>query len=524
MYTLQRESKEVALGLRPENRYTPMNRSSGTRQTPVCDARNIMGVGAMVLCTALLTASALFSATPDLEHRIDALVDASGPAARGFVGIHVVELAGGKTVYQRNQDKLFMPASNMKLFTSALALLRLGTDYRFTTQVIRDASGDVVLVGSGDPSLCGRVFPYRKGAAPRPALAAIEDLADQLVSNGLRAVTGDIVGDDRLYPWVPYAPSWTQDDALREFGAPVSALTVNDNTISLTIRGGASAGDDAEITVDPAIEYYAIDNRLATIGHGSEPKIRMSRPAGTSQVLLWGSIPAGVAVTESVAIDDPAYYAACALYDALLRRGVSIRGRPVARHRLASEDYDPAAGTVVASRVSPPMTDLLQVMDKVSQNLYAELMLREVGRYTRHQGTREAGLEEMDAMMHEIHAEKDDWRLEDGSGLSRNAMVTPRAFTRLLAAMHAGTFRDAWMNLLPVGGEDGTLSHRLCCAAGGAGIRAKTGSLSRALALSGYADSKTRGRLAFSILVNDFSAPSNQVRAWIDKIAMSLLE
>ena len=472
----------------------------------------------------LLTIPALFSATPDLEHRIDALVDASGPVSHGFVGIHVVELSSGKTIYQRNQDKLFMPASNMKLFTSALALLRLGPDYHFTTQVIREASGDLVLVGSGDPSLCGRVFPYRKGAAPRPPLAALEDLADQMVKNGLREVHGDIAGDDRLYPWAPYAPSWTQDDALREFGAPVSALTLNDNAVALTIRGGAAAGDDAEITVDPAIEYYAIDNRLNTVGHGNEPKIRMSRPTGTRQILLWGSIPAGVTVNESVAIDDPAYYAAVALYDALARRGVAIRGRPVARHRLASEDYDPAAGAVLASRVSPPMTALLQVMDKVSQNLYAELMLREVGRFARHQGSREAGLEELDAMLHEIRAEKDDWRLEDGSGLSRNSMVTPRAFTRLLAHMQASKFRDAWISLLPVGGEDGTLSRRLCCAADGKGIRAKTGSLSRALALSGYADSKTRGRLAFSILVNDFSAPQHEVRAWIDKIAMSLLE
>jgi D-alanyl-D-alanine carboxypeptidase/D-alanyl-D-alanine-endopeptidase (penicillin-binding protein 4) len=469
-------------------------------------------------------ASALFSAAIDLEHRIDALVDASGPAARGFVGIHVVELAGGKTVYQRNPDKLFMPASNMKLFTSALALLRLGPDYRFTTQVLREPSGDIVLAGSGDPSLSGRVFPYKKGASPHPALAAIEDLADQMVGSGLRSVAGDIVGDDRLYPWAPYAPSWTQDDALREFGAPVTALTINENTISLTIRGGANSGDNAEITVDPAIEYYAIDNRLVTVGRGSEPKIRMSRAVGTRQVLLWGSIPAGAAVTETVAIDDPAYYAACALYDALLRRGVSIRGRPVARHRLVSEDYEAPAGTVLASRQSPPMTALLQVMDKVSQNLYAELMLREVGRYTRHQGTREAGLEEMDAMLREIKAEKDDWHIEDGSGLSRNAMVTPRAFTKLLAYLNTSKYHDAWLSLLPVGGEDGTLSRRLCCMSGGTGIRAKTGSLSRALALSGYADSKTRGRLAFSILVNDFSAPQSEVRAWIDKIAMSLLE
>lgn len=472
----------------------------------------------------LLSASALLSAPIDLEHRIDALVDASGPAAHGFVGIHVVELAGGKTVYQRNHDKLFMPASNMKLFTSALALLRLGPDYRFTTQVIQEDSGGVVLMGSGDPSLSGRVFPYRKDAAPHPALSPIEDLADQMVKNGLRSVSGDIAGDDRLYPWAPYPPSWTQDDALREFGAPVSALTINENTISITIRGGAAAGDDAEITVDPAIEYYAIDNRLATVAGKGEPKIRMSRPTGTRQILLWGSIPAGATVRETVAIDDPAYFAACALYDALVRRGVAIRGRPVARHRLASEDYEPAAGTVLASRVSPPLTALLQVMDKVSQNLYAELMLREVGRFSRHQGTREAGIEEMDALMREIHADKDDWRLEDGSGLSRNAMVTPRAFTRLLTVLNAGKYRDAWLSLLPVGGEDGTLSRRLCCMAGGNGIRAKTGSLSRALALSGYADSKTRGRLAFSIIVNDFSAPPHDVRVWIDKIAMSLLE
>ena len=268
---------------------------------------------------------------------------------------------GGKTVYQRNKEKMFMPESNMKLFTSALALLRLGPDYRFTTQVVREPSGDVVLAGSGDPSLSGRVFPYKKGASPHPSLTAIEDLADQMVANGLRSVTGDIAGDDRLYPWAPYAPSWTQDDALREFGAPVSALTINENAITLAIRAGANSGDSAEITVDPAIEYYAIDNRLVTVGRGSEPargsesKIRMSRPARTRRVLLWGSIPTGAAVGESVAIDDPAYYAACALYDALLRRGVSIRGRPVARHRLASEDYQAPEGD--RARVAPVAAD-----------------------------------------------------------------------------------------------------------------------------------------------------------------------
>ncbi len=134
----------------------------------------------------------------DLEHRIDALADASRPAGHGFIGISVVELASGKTIYKRNDDRLFLPASNMKLFTSALALLRLGPDHRFVTQITREAAGDLVLSGSGDPSLSGRVFPYQKDAPAGPGLKAIEDLADQVVASGVIRVDGDIVGDDQF--------------------------------------------------------------------------------------------------------------------------------------------------------------------------------------------------------------------------------------------------------------------------------------------------------------------------------------
>jgi D-alanyl-D-alanine carboxypeptidase/D-alanyl-D-alanine-endopeptidase (penicillin-binding protein 4) len=456
-----------------------------------------------------------------IEHRIDQLAESSGHA---FAGIHVVELSSGKAIYHRNEDRLFLPASNAKLFTSALALLRLGPDHRFTTKIVADGP-DVLISGSGDPSLSGRVFPYKKDAAFGPSLKPIEDLADQAIANGLRRVDGDIVGDDRLYPWAPYAPSWTQDDAIRDFGAPVSALSVNDNALALFIRPGARVGELAELSLDPALEYYAIDNRIETVAHGSVPKVRIARQPGSRQVLLWGSIPAGhAAIVESLAIDDPALYTAIALYDALTKRGIAIAGRPVARHRLATDDYDPPQGAVLATRTSPPLVHLLQTMDKVSQNLFAELMLREVGLTARHQGTREAGIDELNALLAELGASKDESRLEDGSGLSRNAMITPRLMTRLLIFMHGSRYRDDWISLLPAGGEDGTLQHRLCCIADGKGIRAKTGSLSRALALSGYADNKTRGRLAFSIIVNDFSAPPAEVRVWIDKIALALLE
>jgi D-alanyl-D-alanine carboxypeptidase/D-alanyl-D-alanine-endopeptidase (penicillin-binding protein 4) len=475
---------------------------------------------------AVLVFLAIFSApAADLERRLDALVESSAMGARASAGIHVLDLTTGKVLYHHNEQRLFLPASNMKLFTTALALLRLGPDYRFVTRLVREPSGDLVLVGSGDPSLSGRVFPYRKDTVAGPPLQAIEELADQAVANGVQRVDGDIIGDDRLYPWAPYPPSWTQDDALREYGAPVSALTVADNTFTLSIHAGVRPGDRTSLTLEPALEYYAIDNRIATVAAGGGPKLRISRLPGSRQLLLWGSIPAGHAtIRETVPVDDPALYAATALYDALTRRGVQVSGHAAARHRTVADDDVPASEIMVASRTSPPLSDLLQVVNKVSENLHAELILREVGRVTRHTGTREAGLEELSALLSETGARASESRADDGSGLSRNALVTPRAVTRLLAHLYASKYRDLWVSLLPVGGEDGTLSNRLCCAADGRGIRAKTGTLSRAMALSGYADSKTHGPLAFSILVNNFSTAPAEVRQWIDKMATALLE
>ncbi len=458
-----------------------------------------------------------------LEQRLDRMLEA-GPG-KYFAGVEVYSLEAKKVLFQYNGDFLLMPASNMKVLTTSLALLRLGPDYRFTTRLVREPSGDVVLTGSGDPSISGRAYPYSKDSPSGPPLRALDALADQAVAAGLTRVDGDIAGDDRLYPWAPYPPSWTQDDMLRDYGAPVSALTLNDNTISLILQPGAAEGDPAVISLSPAIEYYAIDNRIVTVARGGEAHIRISRVENSRQLLLWGSIPAGhTAIGETVAVDDPALYAAQALYDALARRGVAIRGKAVARHRAVNDDYDPGPSVELASRVSPPLVQLLQVTDKTSQNLHAELMLREVGRVTRYMGTREAGLEEMATLFKEAGAPPGDARVEDGSGLARNVMVTPRLMTKVLTYLYNSKYRDSWISLLPVGGEDGTLKNRLCCTVDAANIHAKTGTLSRAIALSGYAQSKTQGWLAFSIIVNSFSAPSSEVRKWIDKIAIELTE
>lgn len=473
--------------------------------------------------SACLLAFAAFCQAQTLEQKLDRLLEA-GPG-KYFAGVEVFSLDTKKVLYKYNDEYLFMPASNMKVLTTSLALLRLGPDYRFTTRLLREPSGDLVLAGSGDPSFSGRVYPYSKDSGSGPPLRAMEELADRAVAAGLTRVDGDVVGDDRLYPWAPYPPSWTEDDSIRDYGAPVSALTLNDNIISMIIEPGAEVGDAALLSLSPAIEYYAIDNRIVTVGRGGEARIRISRVQNSRQLLLWGSIPAGhAALGESFAVDDPALFAAQALYDALERRGVAITGKAVARHRAVNDDYNPGPSVELASRVSPPLVELLQVTDKTSQNLHAELMLREVGRATRFMGTREAGLEEMATLFKEAGASAGDARLEDGSGLARNVMVAPRLMTKILAHMYASKYREDFISLLPIGGEDGTLKHRMKDNPDANEIHAKTGTLSRAIALSGYVESKTRGWLAFSIIVNSFSAPSADVRKWIDKIALELTE
>ena len=440
----------------------------------------------------------------------------------GSAGVQVVNLATGQTVYRRNEDRLYLPASNMKLLTAALALERLGPDYRFATRVLLEANGDLTLLGGGDPSLSSRTYPYAKAERFRGSLKAMEELADQVVARGVRRIDGNVVGDDRFYPWEPSPLSWTVDDRANSYGAPVSALTFNDNLAVLSVNAGKRPGDPTGVAT--AFEYPTLDNEVVTGPAGSEARIQARPVPNSDQWVLTGSVPVGsAAASVELPVADPAAYAAAALYDALTRRGVAIRGRPVARHRLSGSPYIASAGREVASRVSPPLGQILETMLKVSQNLHAELVLREAGRVTEGEGTNHAGLSALGGFLKERGADAAEWRTDDGSGLSRNDLLSPRLIVKILEQQYRER-GEQWTSLLPAGGTDGTLADRLCCVSGGRGIRAKTGTLDRAIALSGYAESEGGGRLAFSILVNDFSADASEVRQWVDRIASALLE
>jgi serine-type D-Ala-D-Ala carboxypeptidase/endopeptidase (penicillin-binding protein 4) len=297
--------------------------------------------------------------------------------------------------------------------------------------------------------------------------------------------------------------------------------------VSLTLRASGAGGRAPGLFLSPAMEYYFLDNRVRT-EPGFENTVYLERLSGSRQLRLWGTMSSDPvnSVALRVAIDDPALYAAHALADALGRRGVQVAGGPRARHWYSNQEGAPPApsGVELARRSSPPLVEILRIIDKVSQNLYAEMVLREVARVRKGTGSREAGLEEARAFLTEMGIEDADCHFVDGSGLSPADLVTPAAVMKLLRHMHESPVRDAWISLLPVGGEDGTLSVRFEGKPEARRIHAKTGTLTHAAALSGYAESRSHGFVAFSILVNNFNAPGAEIRAVIDKIALMLTE
>ena len=426
-------------------------------------------------------------------------------------GVHAVQLKSGRVLASINAEQFFVPASNTKLFTSAYALTALGSDHRFTTRVVAannidttgKLTGDLVLAGGGDPSLSARVYPYNRDTPfGEDRLAPLRDLARQLKDRGVKHIAGRILGDDSQQQFDPVPNGWSAGDGLFEYGAPVSALSFNDNIFELRV-------DATGITLNPAVEYFALLNEIHNTP-GDPRRIRISRQPGSHTVTLSGNLPPGAKqYANELAVEDPALYAAVAFRQVLREEGIRVDGIAAARHLGPSNPEQ----VELARRDSPPLEQLLQVVDKVSQNLHAELMLRAARQVMPFADfLKLAGIGEKEV------------NFEDGSGLSRLTLVTPGAMVQLLRFMDKQGQLERFRNFLPVGAEDGTLRNRFNHSPKARAIRAKTGSLSHVSALAGYADSKRYGPIAFHIVANNYNAPAQEVRAAIDRIALALLQ
>jgi D-alanyl-D-alanine carboxypeptidase/D-alanyl-D-alanine-endopeptidase (penicillin-binding protein 4) len=473
-------------------------------------------------------------------------------ASHGFWGVYAVSLNSGRTLFARNADKLFTPASNAKLFTTAAVLGLIGPDYRFKTTVetmgTLDKYGrldsDLVLVGRGDPNLSGRTLPYSMHTERKaPPIQVLQQLADQLVQHGLKYVDGDIVADDSYFVWERYGEGWSQDDLAREWGAPVSALTVNDNVIFVNIMPGDRPGERAFLNITPFPEYYKIDNRVITTPAGSQPRtVSINREPGSNQITFWGNIPQDdPGFGEALAIEDPADFAARLLRELLEQRGVTIYGRARTHHTelastqtfsvtsLASGGGDttrPPAPTalILASYQSQPIVEDLRVINKVSQNLHAELMLRLLGREKGTSGSIAGGLEVLRSFLVNAGIKPDQFVFYDGSGLSREDLVTPQAIVQLLRYCSKQPWGKTYADTLPLAGIDGSLAERFRNTPAARMVRAKTGSLTHVYSLAGYANTQSGDHIAFAILSNNNEEPTRKALDIIDRIVERMVE
>jgi serine-type D-Ala-D-Ala carboxypeptidase/endopeptidase (penicillin-binding protein 4) len=504
-----------------------------------------------------------------LSRQIDVLL-ADPAVSRAHWGIKVSAM-DGTPIYSLNEGQLFQPASNAKLFTTAAAMALLGAGTTFETKVVAKGTfdgvekltGDLVLVGDGDANLSGREIPYvapalRPKPAPpaAPALRYLEEMADQIAKTGLKVVTGDVVGDDTLFPWEPYAEDWAIDDAVWGYGAPVSALTITDNQLKVTVTPGIAAGKPATVTVDPAVPYYTVDvTDLVTGAAKSGSHVQMERAPGSKVLRVYGSIAVDAQPDEEeVAIHDPAEYAAIALKAMLEARGIVVSGVARAQHRISSDPEsfiaqlkrpgrEKAVMTggieggsclmappevegrekTVATHHSPALVEDVTVTNKVSQNLHAELLLHDLGRKAFcSQGSTAEGARLVRAFLENAGVDKDDFVFFDGSGLSGHDLVTPRATVRLLQYASTQPWFADWKKSLPVGGEDGSLAERFAKAPLKDHVFAKTGTLGEARALSGFLDAASGRTVIFSIMVGNHMPHSNVDREVMDKIVAAI--
>lgn len=480
-----------------------------------------------------------------LSERVDRLVHDTAIVDRGNFGYKVVDAGTGDVLAERNASHFYTPASNAKLYTTAAALVRLGPNYQFETEVRTNSPwspgqvsvSDIELIGGGDANLSGRVLPYQVNAKDGDCLAAINELADKVFAAGIREVTGDIAGVSTRYPGDPYPGGWTIDDSVYSYGAPVSALTLNDSTVSLTLSP-TSDGELAELETQPAIPHFIFLNQVVTTGDERSSEVHITRKPGSNEIVLWGRIGRrSTPWKEDLGVEDPALFAAEAFVDALENRGIIVRGLPRSLYSELNNVPDPppnalpkvgpdSQGTLLAVHQSPPLWQDIQLTDKISQNLHAEMLLREIGFVTRGIGTLKAGLEEREAFLKEAGITPDDtgFVLDDGSGLARQDLVTPQSTVTLLQYMWQRPQRDLWVQALPIGGVDGSLQHRFQKISGADRVHAKTGSISHVATLSGYIETKNHRWLAFSAMVNAASGHSVDVRDFLDRFCQIFLD
>ncbi|BCW95269.1 MAG: D-alanyl-D-alanine carboxypeptidase/D-alanyl-D-alanine-endopeptidase [Fimbriimonadales bacterium] len=453
-----------------------------------------------------------------LTESIDALLDVDW-LRYGYCGVVVRDLQTGETLYQRDSERVLIPASNMKLLATAAAIHRLGADYCFRTRVwARGAltpdgvlQGDLILQGLGDATL---------------DVKGLETLAQQVHQAGVRRVAGYLLYDDSWLDAVRYGFGWNSGDEPYGYQAQMSALCAEGNAVRLYAKPAAQVGEPLQLRLEPDTDYIELVNRTRTVERGApNTAVDAIRTRARNQIIVSGALPLG---SEEVfvgryAVENPSRYAARLFLKALQAAGVVVE-RGITANLAPIVPAETPSLRLVAEHRSPPMREIIARINKPSDNLLTEITLKALGREVRGEGTTAAGVQVLREFLQSAGLEMGAVHIVDGSGLSRINGVSAENFVRLLEYMHRSPHAEAFRESLPVYGVDGTLRNRLRGTPVQGNSFAKTGSLNRVSSLSGYLRTQSGRWLAFSIIMNAYNAPASDARALQDKLVQLLWE
>jgi D-alanyl-D-alanine carboxypeptidase/D-alanyl-D-alanine-endopeptidase (penicillin-binding protein 4) len=480
--------------------------------------RLALRINAACLVLAMFAAAPVHADEPatatmqQLASAIDAQIDDPRFASASWA-IAVVSLDTGRTLYAHDAHRLLQTASTAKLYTAALVLDTIGTDYRIPTQLLATRpvaqgrlEGPLILRGMGDPSL----------GTPGTNADWADQLATQLAASGVHEVQGDLIADDSYFQGPQVGAGWEARDLQSWFAVPASALSVQENVVALTVRPAGAPGRAALLAFDPAGAMPRVANHLTTAAHGTRSDLNLYRAPGDPTLYAFGSIPAQAeAQTFKLAMADPAWYAGAQLREALERHGVHVHGALRVRHwPEPTADIDKAV--VLAQVLSPPVMEILSRGLKRSQNLYLQNLLQIAGIKARanaeQAGDPPAGFLSSEAwgaralkeLLERIGIAPGATQIEEGAGLSRQDLSTPDAMVRLLSYLASQPYGAQLRDALPSAGVDGTLEWRMRNTPAADNVHAKTGSMNNVRCLVGYMTTAAGERLAFAIMLNNF--------------------
>jgi D-alanyl-D-alanine carboxypeptidase/D-alanyl-D-alanine-endopeptidase (penicillin-binding protein 4) len=468
-----------------------------------------------------------------LQKRLDRRLDAP-PFDRSLWGVAVVDHKG-KLLYGRNERRLFTPASNTKLVVTAVASALLPPDYTVRTSVYAAGPvvagvlrGDLVLYGRGDPTFSRRCYAtdtLAQGVCEKDPFARLRLLADTLKARGVRQVQGDVVGDGSWFEAASLHPGWELFDLNWWYAAPVGGLAFNDNSLNFIWQPGIRVGAPALISMWPDLGDVAFENRTVTVPAGGETDIgdRFFRLPGTAQVWAEGTVAIDRSPrTEYFAVSDPNLFAARALRQALADAGIAVTG--TTRSTADSALYAEARARVaLAETVSRPVRDWVFPILNTSQNLFAEMLLKQLGKRFGRAGSWTEGLQvERRFLIDSVRIDSTEFSLSDGSGLSSANLISPLAFTRLLRYIRAHRGYATFAPGLPQSGGTGNLRTRFVGTPVEGRVRAKTGSIAGVNTLAGYIERPDGRPLTFAVEVNHHAQPSRAVLAAIDSVVVEM--